>query len=137
MARQVKDALAEAWADELGSRVSHTVYAGRRDGDVEPPFSVVVVKRLRELTPRSGRYYADVRVVHVSEVADSKSEEHDARVGKLETALDEMPHRGTDPDRNVCLDGFVIEEIEDAINREDDVFGDVFIIRAGCGRAKP
>lgn len=137
MSKQVKDALAGALADELSGRVGHAVYAGRRDEGVEPPFSVVVVKRVMEILPRSGRYYAEVRVVHVSEVADSTSAAHDARVESLEVALDAMPNRGVDVERNVYLDGFVIEEVEDAVNREDDVYGDVFVIRAGCGRVKP
>jgi len=135
--KQVKDAFAAAMADELNGRVSHPVIPGRRDPEVAPPFTVVVVKRLREVLSKSGAYYADVRVVHVSEVADSTSDAHDERVQELEEALDDMPHKGKDVDRNVIVYGFEIEEIEDAVNDEDDVFGDVFIVRAGCGRTKP
>ncbi len=134
MSRQIKDSLACAFADELGGRVGHEVYAGRRDGAVAPPFTVVVVKRLERVTPDSSAYYADMRVVHVSEVADSTSAEHDERVASIEVALDDMPKCGVDLKRNVELHGFYVDEVEDAINAEDDVFGDVFVIRAGCGR---
>jgi len=134
--KQVKDALAGALADELNGRVGHSVVAKRRDPSVELPMSVVVVKRLAETTPKSGAYVADVRVVHISEVADSTSHAHDVRVEELEKALDDMPHCGKDDELDVILYGFVVEEVEDAINDEDDVFGDVFVIRAGCGRSK-
>ena len=75
-----------------------------------------------------------MRVVHVSEVADSTSVEHDQRVASIELALDEMPSRGVDVQRDVVLHGFYVDEVEDAVNGEDDVFGDVFIVKAGCGR---
>ena len=78
--KQVKDALAAAFADELNGRVGHPVVPGRRDPGVGLPMSVVVVKRLKETTPKSGAYYADVRLVHISEVADSTSDAHDVRV---------------------------------------------------------
>jgi len=134
MSRQIKDSLAEAFAEELSTRVGHVVYAGRRDGDVAPPFTVVVVKRLEKISPDAQVYYADMRVVHVSEVADSTSVEHDQRVASIELALDEMPSRGVDVQRDVVLHGFYVDEVEDAVNGEDDVFGDVFIVKAGCGR---
>lgn len=135
MNSQIKDSLAAAFAEELRKRVSHQVFVGRSDRDVAPPFTVVVVKRLQKIDPGINVYYADMRVVHVSEVADSTSDQHDKRVTTLELALADMPRCGVDTKRDIELHGFYVDEVEDAINREDDVFGDVFVIRAGCGRS--
>jgi hypothetical protein len=132
----LKDSLAESWAETLKGLMSGDgrVYHGRCDEGVRPPFTVVVVKHLERTVRVHGRYVAELRVVHVSEVADSKSAAHGARVKLIEDALDAFPLRGGDVSRGVEIDGWELEDIEDAVNGEDDVFGDVFMIKVGVGK---
>jgi hypothetical protein len=132
----LKDSLAESWAETLEALLpsGNVVFSGRRDAEVQPPFTVVVVKHLERTGRVHGRFVAELRVVHVSDVADSKSVEHGARVKLIEEALDGFPLRGGDVGREVEIDGWELEDIEDSVNGEEDVFGDVFMITVGVGR---
>lgn len=134
MSSDLRDGLARALAETLEDMVSGRVYAGRRDEGVVPPFTVVVVKQMRGTVRGFDRWYADVRVVHVSEVCESTSPQHEARVKELALAIEGMPQRGVDEVNGVVLDGMELVRVEDAVNEEDQVFGDVFVMEAGVGR---
>jgi hypothetical protein len=126
----LKDSLAEAWAEDLRSRVpaGHNVFASRRPSKVEPPFSVVVVMRMEQTTPGSGAWMADVKVVSVCDKEQGGSEIQKRRLGEIMEAL-EGTVPATDPARGVTLCGFSVDEVREA--KADKVYSDVVFVTAG------
>jgi len=134
----LKDLLAESWAAYLCEETLLPVYPNRREARSELPFTVVVVKRLEPLVPGVNTHYADVRIVHVSDVADSTTAEHNARVRALHAAIEGTPRPARDAVRGVDLLGYCITDIEEVSGTGDDgrkVRSDVFIIEAGVSGA--
>lgn len=129
----LKDSLAEAWADDLRSRVpeGHDVFPSRRPSGVEPPFSVVVVMRMEQTTPGSGAWMADVKVVSVCDKEDGGSETQKQRLGEILAAL-EGTVPATDAARGVTLCGFSVDEVREA--KADKVYSDVVFVTAGLER---
>lgn len=130
----VKDGLAKAWASHLAEATGLPVFPHRREGRTEPPFTVVVVKRLSPLAPGVNTHLAEVRIVHVSDGAAPESEHHE-RVGVLHEAIEATPRPARDEGNNVVLLGFSLDSIEQvSAGGEDEkkVIADVFIITAGA-----
>lgn len=133
MSSHIKDALADAWADDLRTRVpaGHDVFASRRPVEVKPPFSVVVVMSVEQTTPGSGAWMADVKVVSVCDKEQGGSETQKRRLGEIATALEAtMP--GADAVRGVRLCGFSVDEVRQA--KAEKVYSDVIFVRAGVER---
>ncbi len=84
------------------------------------PFSVVVVKRLTPLCDGSNVHTAEVRVVHVSDAADSTGAEHNARVRALNKAIEDTPRPAQDLSNGVEQLGYGIDEIEQVCGSGDD-----------------
>ena len=137
----VKDGLAKAWADQLQTSSGIASFPHRHDALTAPPFMVVVVKRLRPLMLAEDVHEAEVRVVVVTDSADSNSARHRQLVGAAYAAIQATPRYATDPVNLVRLCGFVIEDIEQVSGAGDDgkkIYSDVFMIRAGvAGVAGP
>lgn len=131
----VKDGLAKAWAEHLTGVAGFPFFPHRHDGMTAPPFGVVVVKRLRPTVPGDDVHLAEVRVVVVSDSADSDAPTHRARVGRAYRAIEDTPRQGIDEGNGVRLCGFVLEEVEQASGTADDgrkIHSDVFLITAGA-----
>jgi len=134
----VKDGLAKAWAEHLHEAAGFPVFPGRHDGKTEPPFAVVVVKRLRPTITEDDVHEAELRMVVVTDVAETSAAEHRAHVKRFHQSLRETPRPSRDLVNGVKLYGFAIEDIEEATGTGDDgkkVRADVFMIRAGAGSA--
>jgi hypothetical protein len=129
----LKDRLAKAWVEDLKSRlpVGHWVYAMRRPGKVEPPFSVVTVMRMEQTTPGSNVWRADVKVVVVCDVSQGGSALQDQRVGEVYEALEGTPQPASDAAQGVKLYGFTVDEIQTA--KAEKVYADVIFLTAGVG----
>jgi hypothetical protein len=79
-----------------------------------------------------------VRVVVVTDSADTDCPEHRARVGRAYAALEATPRQGMDAANGVRLCGFMVEEIEQASGTGDDgkkIHSDVFMVTAGAAGA--
>jgi hypothetical protein len=134
----VKDGLAKAWAEHLTEAAGFPFFPHRHDGESAPPFGVVVVKRLRQTVPGDDVHLAEVRVVVVTDSADTDCPEHRARVGRAYAALEATPRQGMDAANGVRLCGFMVEEIEQASGTGDDgkkIHSDVFMVTAGAAGA--
>lgn len=134
----VRDGLAKAWAEDLTTRVGFAFFPHRHNGETAPPFGVVVVKRLKPLMPGEDVHVAEVRVVVVSDVADTSAAEQRDRAGRTFAGIQGTPKRGTDAANGVRLCGFMLEDIEQASGTGDDgrkIFSDVFLITAGVAAA--
>jgi hypothetical protein len=132
----VKDGLAQAWAEHLGEATGLAFFPQRHDGETSPPFGVVVVKRLLPTVPGDDMHLAELRVVVVSDAAETGTAEQQARLGAVYAAIEATPRQGVDEARGVRLCGFVVEEIEPASGTGDDgkrIYSDVILMRAGAG----
>jgi hypothetical protein len=130
----VKDGLAKAWASELTAGAGFPFFPHRYDGITAPPFGVVVVKRLRPTVPGEDVHLADVRVVVVSDAADTPVAEQQRRAGRAYAAIEATPRQAEDLENGVRLCGFMLEEIEQASGGGEDgkkIHSDVFMITAG------
>lgn len=130
----VKDGLAKAWAEHLTAAAGFSFFPHRWDAVTVPPFGVVVVKRLRPVMPTEDVHYAELRVVVVTDTADSTSAEHQQRVKATFKAIEETPRAGKDEANGVRLCGFVLEEIEQAGATDPQgrkIHSDVFLMTAG------
>jgi hypothetical protein len=130
----LKDKLARAWANDLQGRLpaGHLVYAGRRDAEVEPPFSVVTVMRMSQVHPGSDAWLAEVRVVCVCDWAQGGSMEQETRLSQLYQAI-EATVPGDDVGIGVRLCGFSLDEVSQA--KAEKVYSDVIFITAGVEKA--
>jgi hypothetical protein len=133
MSSHIKDALADAWAEDLKARVpaGHEVFASRRPSQVQPPFSVVVVMAMEQTTPGSGAWMADVKVVSVCDKEQGGSEIQKRRLGEIAAAL-EATVPGADAARGVRLCGFSVDEVRQA--KAEKVYSDVIFVTAGVER---
>ena len=131
----VKDGLAVAWAQHLTGATGFPFFAHRHDAETAPPFGVVVVKRLKPVMPGDDVHLAEVRVVVVSDAADTPALLQRARCGLTFKAIEATPRQGIDVEHGVRLCGFVVDEIDQASGTGDDgkhIFSDVFMITAGA-----
>ncbi len=130
----LKDKLARAWADDLQGRLpaGHLVFAGRRDAEVEPPFSVVTVMRMSQVVPGADVWLAEVRMVCVCDRAQGGSLEQEARLAQLHEAI-AATVPGDDVGLGVRLCGFSLDEVSQA--KAEKVYSDVVFITAGVERA--
>lgn len=136
----VKDGLAKAWAEELTRGAEFPFFPHRHDGETAPPFGVVVVKRLRPVMPGDDVHTAEVRVVVVSDVAETSALEQHRRVGRAYAAIEATPRQAIDARNGVRLCGFVLEDIEQAGGSGEDgrkIHSDVFMITAGAAAVTP
>ncbi len=126
----VKDKLARAWAADLQDRLpeGHLVFAMRRDAEVEPPFSVVTVMRMKQCVPGADAWLAEVRIVCVCDKDQGGSLEQERRLGEIYAAI-EATVPGTDVEIGVRLCGFGIEEVNQA--KAEKVYSDIIFITAG------
>jgi hypothetical protein len=135
----LKDKFVRAWAADLQARVpeGHRVFPFRRpkteEGGraIEPPFSVVTVRRMEQTTPGSNTWIAEARVVCVCDKDEGDSPEQEQRVGEIYAAIEETTVPGVDEDEGVRLYGFSLDVIEQA--RAEKVFSDVLFVTAGVG----
>lgn len=131
----LRDALARAWADHLAGVTGCEVFATRRVGRPEPPYTVVTVKRLNHATGTGGgAFSAEVRFVMVSDAADSKPDEHSARVRDMEAAILTTPSPAQDANLGVMLLGYELDDVGQASGQDDDgrkLYADVFMVTAG------
>lgn len=134
----VKDGLAKAWAQHLTESAGFSFFPHRHDGETAPPFGVVVVKRLRPLMPGEDAHEAEVRVVVVTDHAETTPDQHRAISGAAYAALNGTPRHGADLVNGVRLCGFAVEAMEHATGSGEDgrkLYSDVFIITAGAAAA--
>lgn len=135
----LRDRVSLALAEHLRDVLEREVYAGRRAGRPEPPYTVVTVKRLLSAPGSTGEAaLAELRIVHVSDSADSDSDEHSARVRDLEKAIWAIPRPALDLSNGVILLGFEMDEIAQAAGQDDDgrkLYADVFLLTAGVMEA--
>lgn len=132
----VKDGLAKAWASELTAGAGFPFFPHRHDGSTEPPFGVVVVKRLQPTVPGDDVHLAEVRVVVVSDSAETGAAQVQRRAGAAFAAIEATPRQGTDEANGVRLCGFMLENVESASGGGEDgkkIHSDVFMITAGVG----
>jgi hypothetical protein len=135
-----KDGLAKAWAEELTGSAGFPFFPHRHDGVTCPPFGVVVVKRLLPCHPGDDVHLAEVRIVVVSDAADTPSSVQRQRTGQAFRAIESTPRHAHDVANGVRLCGFTLEEIEQAEARGDDermIRSDVFMLRAGVASLPP
>ncbi len=129
-----KDGLAKAWAEDLTGRAGFPFFPHRHDGETEPPFGVVVVKRLKPTVPGDDVHAADVRVVVVTDIADASPTEQRRIAGLAYAAIILTPRPAEDLENGVRLCGFMVTDIEQASGTGDDgkkVRSDVFMVVAG------
>ena len=134
----VKDGLAKAWAEELTRSAEFPFFPHRHDGHTAPPFGVVVVKSLKPTVPGDDVHLAEVRVVVVSDVAETSGAEHMKLAGRAYAAIEATPRQAMDESNGVRLCGFMLTDIEQAGGTGDDgkrIHSDVFLITAGAGSA--
>lgn len=126
----LKDRLARAWVADLKDRLpeDHAVYPMRRDANAEPPFSVVTVMRMEQVTPGSNVWMADVKVVVVCDLAQGGSPEQEQRCGEMYDAL-EGTQCGISEDLGVRLCGYTLDEVRAA--KGEKVYSDVIFLTAG------
>lgn len=136
----VKDGLEKAWAEFLAEEAGFPFFPHRHDGFTAPPFGVVLVKRLQPTVPGDNVHLADVRIVVVTDAADTSSPEHRRLTGAAYTAVENTPRKATDVANGVRLCGFMVTDIEPASGTGDDgksIHSDVFMIQAGCAGLTP
>lgn len=130
----VKDGTAKAWAESLTESVRFPFFPHRHDGETAPPFGVVVVKRLQPVIPGDDVHLAEIRVVVVSDSADSSEAQVRERAARTYAGIESIPRQAVDNKNGVALCGFMLEEVEQASGAGDDgrkIQSDVFMIRAG------
>lgn len=132
----LKDKLARAWASDLTSRLGSgkVVYPGRRPGDVAPPFSVLVIRRMEQTTDGSDVWRAEGRLVVVCDKDAGGSDAQELRLAGAYKALEET-QPGVDLSEGVELYGFSVETVEQA--KAPKVYSDVIFFTAGVGRHVP
>jgi hypothetical protein len=130
----LKDKLARAWAEDLTSRLpgEHVVYPGRRDGDVKPPFTVLVIRRMEQTTPGSDVWTAEGRLVVVCDAHQSGTPEQEQRLKEAHAALAATDTPCHDAGNGVRLYGFSVDTVEQATAAK--VYSDVIFFTAGVGR---
>jgi len=130
----IKDGLAKAWASDLTTRTGFPFFPHRHDGFTEPPFGVVVVKRLQPTVPGADVHLAEVRVVVASDIAETSAATVQARAGLVFAAIEATPRLGEDLVNGVRLCGFTLEAVETTSGASEDgknIHSDVFTITAG------
>ena len=130
----VKDGIARAWADHLAQETGFPFFPHRHDGFTQPPFGVVVVKRLRPTVPGDDVHLAEVRVVVASDISEADAATVQSRAGYAFAAIEATPRQGTDVEHGVRLCGFMLEAVEPASGSGEDgkkIHSDVFMITAG------
>lgn len=108
-------------------------YLDNADTDSQPPFGVVTVTEMRETTPLSSAYHAEVKIAVIADIDDSSSVEHDNRLAQVMKTLEQMPRRVVDTSANVRLFGWVVTQTETVTKEEAKSLADVFTIIAGVG----
>jgi hypothetical protein len=135
----LRERVAMAFAEHLGDVLERDVFVGRRSGRPEPPYTVVTVKRMPPAPGSEGEAaVAEVRIVHVSDAADSDADEHSARIRDLERAIWSIPRPAIDLKNGVALLGFELDDVGQAAGQDDDgrkLYADVFQLTAGVMEA--
>jgi hypothetical protein len=108
-------------------------FQNNADTDSPPPYGVVTVTELKETTPQSNVFAAEVKIAVVTSIDMSSSEQHDALLEKVYGKLNDIPRRVVDTDNQIRLFGWVITGAETITKEESQSFSDVISITAGCG----
>jgi len=113
----------------------HVVYAGRREGEVKPPFSVLIIRRMEQTTPGSDVWTAEGRLVVVCDAHQSNTAEQEQRLKDAFAALQGTETPCYDAGNGVRLYGFSVDTVEQATAAK--VYSDVIFFTAGVGRYAP
>ena len=131
----LKEKVARAWAEDLAERVpaGHVVYASRREGQVAPPFTVLVIREMEQTTPGSNVWKAEGRLVVVCDKEGEGSGLQETRLAEAYAALEATDTPCEDVQEGVRLYGVAVERVEQA--RAEKVYSDVIFFTAGVGPA--
>lgn len=108
-------------------------FQNNADSDSPPPYTVVTITKLNEISPGTRVFTAEVKVAVVTSIDMSSSSEHDVLLEKVMTKLDRIEKRVTDAVAGVRIFGWVILQIETVTKEESQSFSDVITIRCGAG----
>lgn len=129
----LKDRVMKAWAADMTARMggAQVVYPGRRPGTLEPPFTVLVIRRMDLTTPGSNVWKAEGRLVVVCNKEHEGDQDQKDRLKAAFAALEATDVPCEDLDEGVRLYGVAVSHVEDA--RMKKVYGDVVFFEAGVG----
>lgn len=108
-------------------------FQNNADADSPPPYGVVTVTKMNEISPGTRVFSAEVKVAVVTSIDMSSSEQHDVLLEKVMNKLDKIDRRTTDATIGVRIFGWVILYSETVTKDESQSFSDVITIRCGCG----
>jgi hypothetical protein len=108
-------------------------FQNNADADSPPPYGVVTVTKMIEISPGTKVFSAEVKVAVVTSIDMSSSEQHDTLLEKVMNALDKIERRTTDSTIGVRIFGWVILGSETVTKEESQSFSDVISIRCGAG----
>lgn len=138
----MRNILAAAWADDLSGRMTFPAYPQRRDAGALPPFAVVRVPELMQLSSGTDVWHGEVQVVVVHDIAPSGQTagavaSHHGKVREVYHALEATPRNGAvDVERGIKLYGYELhrhEEVQVQGPRGEKVYADVFHLTVGVG----
>lgn len=128
----IKTRVGEFFRSRLDSSDIH-FFQNNADADSPPPYGVVTITKLNEISPGTRVFSAEVKVAVVTSIDMSSSEQHDVLLEKVMTKLDSIDRRITDPTIGIRIFGWVILGSEAVTKDESQSFSDVITIRCGCG----
>lgn len=108
-------------------------FLSNADPDSQPPYGVVTVTELRETTPQSDAFHAEIKIAVITSIDDHSSREHDGLLEEVMRKLDAIPRRVVDPEAEIRLFGWLITLTETVLKEESQSLSDVITIAAGIG----
>lgn len=108
-------------------------FQSNADTDSQPPYGVVTVTDLRETTPFSNAFRAEVKIAVITDIDESSSSDHDNLLAEVMNRLNSIPRRIVDSDTNIRLFGWLILMSETVTKDEAKSLSDVITIQAGVG----
>lgn len=108
-------------------------FLSNADPDSQPPYGVVTVTELRETTPESNAFHAEIKIAVISSVDEHSSEQHDDLFSMVVKKLETIPRRVIDTDAQIRLFGWLITLTETVLKEESQSLSDVITIEAGVG----
>ncbi len=108
-------------------------FLSNADQDSQPPYGVVTVTELRETTPESNAFHAEIKIAVITSIDDHSSREHDNILAEVMKKLEVIPRRVVDPEAEIRLFGWLITLNETVLKDESQSLSDVITILAGVG----
>jgi hypothetical protein len=108
-------------------------FQNNADTDSAPPYGVVTVTELRETTPGSSAYRAEIKIAVITSIDMSSSVEHDRLLEEVMMRLESIPRRIVDEQAGIRIFGWTQTMSEAITKDESQSFSDVITVIAGCG----